>query len=144
MDINKDTLRPFHLAFPVYDIQEAKEWYIETLGCKIGRESKTWVDFNFFGHQLVAHLVSANEEKVFTNRVDGERVPSRHFGVILTDNEWKKLVARLQENNLKFTIQPQTRFSGKSGEQSTFFIEDPFGNALEFKAFQNDDDIFAV
>ena len=103
-----------------------------------------WIDFNFFGHQLVVHLVPANEEKVFTNRVDGDKVSSRHFGVILTDNEWKKLVTRLQEENLKFTIQPQTRFSVKAGEQSTFFIEDPFGNALEFKAFQNNDDIFAV
>ena len=139
-----EKLRPFHLAIPVSNLNLAKNWYGSNLGCSLGRQTVEWIDFNFFGHQLVVHLVPANEEKVFTNRVDGEKVPSRHFGVILTDNEWKKLVNRLQEKNLKFTIQPQTRFSGKAGEQSTFFIEDPFGNALEFKAFQNDDDIFAV
>ena len=139
-----EKLRPFHLAIPVSNLNLAKNWYGSILGCSLGRQTVEWIDINFFGHQLVVHLVPANEEKVFTNRVDGEKVPSRHFGVILTDNEWKKLVTRLQEKNLKFTIQPQTRFSGKAGEQSTFFIEDPFGNALEFKAFQNDDDIFAV
>ena len=139
-----EKLRPFHLAIPVSNLNLAKNWYGSILGCSLGRQTVEWIDINFFGHQLVVHLVPANEEKVFTNRVDGEKVSSRHFGVILTDNEWKKLVTRLQEKNLKFTIQPQTRFSGKAGEQSTFFIEDPFGNALEFKAFQNDDDIFAV
>ena len=139
-----EKLRPFHLAIPVSNLNLAKNWYGSILGCSLGRQSVEWIDINFFGHQLVVHLVPVNEEKVFTNRVDGEKVPSRHFGVILTDNEWKKLVTRLQEKNIKFTIQPQTRFSGKAGEQSTFFIEDPFGNALEFKAFQNDDDIFAV
>ena len=139
-----EKLRPFHLVIPVSNLNLAKNWYGSILGCSLGRQTVEWIDINFFGHQLVVHLVPANEEKVFTNRVDGEKVSSRHFGVILTDNEWKKLVTRLQEKNLKFTIQPQTRFSGKAGEQSTFFIEDPFGNALEFKAFQNDDDIFVV
>ena len=139
-----EKLRPFHLAIPVSNLNLAKNWYGSILGCSLGRQTVEWIDINFFGHQLVVHLVPVNEEKVFTNRVDGEKVPSRHFGVILTHNELKKLVNRLQEKNLQFTIQPQTRFSGKAGEQSTFFIEDPFGNALEFKAFQNDDDIFAV
>ena len=139
-----EKLCPFHLAIPVTNLNLAKNWYGSILGCSLGRQTVEWIDINFFGHQLVVHLVPVNEEKVFTNRVDGEKVPSRHFGVILTDNEWKKLVTRLQEKNLKFTIQPQTRFSGKAGEQSTFFIEDPFGNVLEFKAFQNDDDIFSV
>ena len=139
-----EKLRPFHLAIPVSNLNLAKNWYRSNLGCSLGRQTVEWIDIDFFGHQLVVHLVPVNEEKVFTNRVDGEKVPSRHFGVILTDNEWKKLVTRLQEKNLKFTIQPQTRFSGKAGKQSTFFIEDPFGNALEFKAFQNDDDIFSV
>ena len=139
-----EKLRPFHLAIPLSNLNLAKNWYGSILGCSLCHQTVEWIDINFFGHQLVVHLVPANEEKVFTNRVDGEKVSSRHFGVILTDNEWKKLVTRLQEKNLKFTIQPQTRFSVKAGEQSTFFIEDPFGNALEFKAFQNDDNIFPV
>ena len=139
-----EKLRPFHLAIPVSNLNLAKNWYGSILGCSLGRQTVEWIDINFFGHQLVVHLVPVNEEKVFTNQVDGEKVPSRHFGVILTHNEWKKLVNRLQEKNLKFTIQPQTRFSGKAGEQSTFFIEDPFGNALEFKAFKDDDEMFAV
>lgn len=114
------------------------------LGCTTGRTTAKWIDFNFFGHQLVAHLVPANDDGTVASRVDGEMVPSRHFGVILTQRDWKKLVTHLQKNNIEFIIQPQTRFSGKKGEQSIFFIEDPFGSALEFKAFLNDEEIFAV
>ena len=139
-----EQLRPFHLAIPVNNLSIAKKWYGNVLGCATGRITTKWIDFNFFGHQLVAHLVPANDSKTVTNRVDGEMVPSRHFGVTLTPGAWKKLVTHLQGNNIEFIIQPQTRFSGKTGEQSTFFIEDPFGNALEFKAFKDDDEMFAV
>ena len=139
-----EKLRPFHLAIPVSNLNLAKKWYGTILGCSLGRQTVEWIDFNFFGHQLVVHLAPTKEEKVFNNRMNGKKVPSRHFGVILTAEEWKKLATRLKKKNLKFIIQPQTRFSGQTGEQSTFFIEDPFGNALEFKAFRNDDQIFAV
>ena len=139
-----EQLRPFHLAIPVNNLSIAKKWYGKVLGCATGRITAKWIDFNFFGHQLVAHLVPANDARAVTNRVDGEMVPSRHFGVLLTLGSWKKLVTHLQGNNIEFIIQPQTRFSGKTGEQSTFFIEDPFGNALEFKAFKDDDEMFAV
>ena len=139
-----EQLRPFHLAIPVNNLSIAKKWYGKVLGCATGRITAKWIDFIFFGHQLVAHLVPANDARTVTSRVDGEMVPSRHFGVILTLGAWKKLVTHLQGNNIEFIIQPQTRFSGKTGEQSTFFIEDPFGNALEFKAFKDDDEMFAV
>ena len=139
-----EQLRPFHLAIPVNNLSIAKKWYGKVMGCTTGRITSKWIDFNFFGHQLVAHFVPANDARTVTSRVDGEMVPSRHFGVILTPGAWKKLVTRLQGNNIEFIIQPQTRFSGKPGEQSTFFIEDPFGNALEFKAFKDDDEMFAV
>ena len=139
-----EQLRPFHLAIPVNNLSIAKKWYGKVLGCTTGRITAKWIDFNFFSHQLVTHLVPANDARTVTSRVDGEKIPSRHFGVILTPGAWKKLVTHLQGNNIEFIIQPQTRFSGKTGEQSTFFIEDPFGNALEFKAFKDDDEMFAV
>ena len=139
-----EQLSPFHLAIPVNNLSIAKKWYGKVLGCATGRITAKWIDFNFFDHQLVAHLVPADDARNVTNPVDGEMVPSRHFGVILTPGAWKNLVTHLQGNNIEFIIQPQTRFSGKTGEQSTFFIEDPFGNALEFKAFKDDDEMFAV
>ena len=139
-----EQLRPFHLAIPVNNLSIAKKWYGKVLGCTTGRLTTKWIDFNFYGHQLVAHLVPANDARTVTSRVDGKMVPSRHFGVLLTLGAWKKLVTHLQGNNIEFIIQPQTRFSGKMGEQSTFFIVDPFGNALEFKAFKDDDEMFAV
>ena len=139
-----EQLRPFHLAIPVNNLSIAKKWYGKVMGCTTGRITAKWIDFNFFGHQLVTHLVPANDPRPITNRVDEEKIPSRHFGVILTHEVWKELVTLLQGNNIEFIIQPQIRFSGKTGEQSTFFIEDPFGNALEFKAFKDDDEMFAV
>ena len=139
-----EQLCPFHLAITVNNLSIAKKWYGKVLGCATGRITAKWIDFNFFGHQLVAHLVPANDARAVTSWVDGEMVPSRHFGVILTPEAWKKLATQLQGNNIEFIIQPQTRFSGKMGEQSTFFIEDPFGNALEFKAFKDNDEMFAV
>ncbi len=135
-------LRPFHLAFPVLDLEEARDFYVNTLGCSIGRESDQWIDFNLYGHQVVAHL-SPNEIKDESrNQVDGDEVPVRHFGVILENNEWKKLVDRLKTKGEDFLIEPRVRFEGKSGEQRTLFILDPSGNALEFKSFAHDGHIF--
>ena len=135
-------LRPFHLAFPILELEEARDYYVNTLGCSIGRESDQWIDFNLYGHQVVAHL-SPNEIKDESrNQVDGDEVPVRHFGVILENNEWQKLVDRLKTKGEDFLIEPRVRFEGKSGEQRTLFILDPSGNALEFKSFAHDGHIF--
>ena len=135
-------LRPFHLAFPVLDLEEARDFYVNTLGCSIGRESDQWIDLNLYGHQIVAHL-SPNEIKDESrNQVDGDAVPVRHFGVILENNEWQKLVDRLKTKGEDFLIEPRVRFEGKSGEQRTLFILDLSGNALEFKSFAHDGHIF--
>jgi extradiol dioxygenase family protein len=135
-------LRPFHLAFPVVDLEKARDFYLNTLGCSMGRESDQWIDFNLYGHQIVAHL-SPNEIKDESrNQVDGDEVPVRHFGVILENNEWQKLVDRLKTKGEDFLIEPRVRFEGKSGEQRTLFILDPSGNALEFKSFAHDGHIF--
>ena len=134
-------LRPFHLAFPVSNLKRSLQWYTKILGCSIGRKAKEWIDFNLYGHQIVAHL--SNELNLSkTNIVDGEKIPIRHFGVILTYNKWDELVKRLEKENIKFLIKPQIRFKGVKGEQKTFFIKDPDGNALEFKTFKNDSNIF--
>ena len=135
------TLRPFHLAFPISDIKEAKKWYTEILGCSVGREAERWIDFNFFGHQISAHL-SDSSDSVTHNRVDSKKIPSRHFGIILTPLDWDILAQRLTELKIKFKVEPYTRFKGEKGEQSTLFIEDPSGNCLEFKSFKNDEMIF--
>ena len=136
-----DKIRPFHLAFPVKDLKEAKKWYCNVLGCTVGRESSDWIDVNLFGHQVVAHL-SSNKNNCESNEVDGDNVPVRHFGVILKPREWKQLKISLEEKNIKFLIKPNTRFKGLKGEQYTLFILDPSGNALEFKSFKNDSMIF--
>ena len=137
----KDKIRPFHLAFPVYNIDITIEWYVNILHCSIGRQSRLWVDFDFFGHQIVGHLVK-NIEQNQTNEVDDNDIPSRHFGIILTIEEWEKLSNQLKSKNIKFEIEPHTRFKNKSGEQYTMFIKDPSGNFLEFKAFEDDKYIF--
>jgi extradiol dioxygenase family protein len=136
------TLRPFHLAFPVRDIAATKRFYVERLGCRVGREDARWIDFDFHGHQLSAHVTDSAEVGA-TNLVDGEDVPVRHFGVILTMPEWQALAARLRAAGVEFLIEPQLRFAGKAGEQATMFLLDPSGNALEFKAFADDAAIFA-
>jgi extradiol dioxygenase family protein len=136
-------LRPFHLAFPVRDIAEARKFYGELLGCGEGRSAEHWVDFDFFGHQVVAHL--APEEcgtKAFSS-VDDHQVPAKHFGVILSIPAWKALAEKLIAAGTKFIIEPYVRFEGEVGEQHTMFFLDPSGNALEFKAFANDSAIFA-
>ena len=132
----------FHLAFPVRDLAEARRFYGELLGCAEGRSSEEWVDFDFYGHQIVAHL-SAPESKSATNPVDGENVPVRHFGVILTLGEWETLTQKLRAAQVSFIIEPQIRFKGQPGEQATCFFRDPSGNALELKAFADDASVFA-
>ena len=135
-------LRPFHLAIPVYDINQTKDWYIKYLKCKVGRESKEWIDFNFFGHQLTAHLTKKTELKLKSNIVDTKNIPISHFGIILKYNEWLSLSEWLIKLNTDFIINPYTRFKGKVGEQSTMFITDPSNNYLEFKSFKSDSNIF--
>jgi extradiol dioxygenase family protein len=137
-------LRPFHLAFPVDDLDAARRFYTEVLGCSVGRTSERWIDFDFFGHQITAHLVTAGDGSAPDSTVDGDRVPVRHFGVILSRPDWDALAARLQGMGTDFLIQPRVRFRGEPGEQATLFLRDPGGNALEFKAFQDDAGIFAT
>tara|TARA_B100001996_G_C18616029_1_gene575776 strand:+ start:845 stop:1258 length:414 start_codon:yes stop_codon:yes gene_type:complete len=136
-------MRPFHLAFPVDNLEKTREFYTKILGCKEGRSSDRWIDFDMFGHQVVAHLVDSLEETQ-TNPVDGDDVPASHFGVILDLEDWEKLSNRLNKIDMKFIIEPHVRFKGEAGEQATMFFLDPCGNALEFKAFKSDDMIFAT
>jgi extradiol dioxygenase family protein len=136
------TLRPFHLAFPVHDLGEARAFYGELLGCKEGRSDKEWVDFDFYGHQIVAHLSDQSAPKA-ANTVDGDAVPVPHFGVVLAMNDWRKLAARLEEAGVEFVIAPTVRFAGQRGEQATMFFCDPSGNAIEMKAFADDANLFA-
>lgn len=134
----------FHLAFPVTDLEQARSFYGETLGCSTGRESDRWIDFNFFGHQLVAHLVLPEDHPAAaTNAVDGHAVPASHFGVILDWAVYEEFVARLEAAKAEFVIEPCLRFEGRRGEQTTLFIRDPSNNYLEFKAFRDLDMLFA-
>ena len=133
----------FHLAFPVRDLAEARAFYGGLLGCAEGRSSDDWVDFDLAGHQIVAHLAPAETGAAATSAVDGEAVPVRHFGVILAPAAWRALAARLRAAGAQFLIEPQVRFAGEAGEQSTMFVLDPSGNALEFKAFADEAMIFA-
>lgn len=135
-------IRPFHLAIPVHDLEIAREFYGDILGCSTGRESKNWIDFNFFGHQLVTHLDKNMNISDSTNTVDGDRVPVPHFGIILKRKDWYTLAHNLSSSNIDFIIEPRTRFKNNTGEQSTMFIKDPSGNALEFKSFHDDGHIF--
>lgn len=136
-------LRPFHLAFPVTDLETTRHFYETILGCSVGRTSTTWIDFNFFGHQLTAHLCPDPTQSIATNPVDGKDVPMRHWGVILEMEQWQKLSEKLQQQGISFVIEPYIRFKGEVGEQATMFFLDPSGNALEFKAFAQDAAIFA-
>ena len=135
-------MRPFHLAFPVDNLDTTREFYTNVLGCKEGRSSDRWIDFDMYGHQVVAHLIDSME-KVETNPVDGDDVPASHFGVILTMEDWNSLSSRLKESGQEFIIEPHIRFKGEPGEQATMFFLDPCGNAIEFKAFNDDKQIFA-
>ena len=136
-------MRPFHLAFPVTDLKKTKDFYISILNCQLGRSSDQWIDFNLYGHQVVAHLVD-NSNHVSANYVDGDEVPASHFGVILEMSQWEELKNRLIQYGIQFIIEPKIRFQGEAGEQATMFFLDPCGNALEFKAFKNDNQIFAT
>lgn len=136
-------IQPFHLAFPIRDIEETRIFYQDLLGCEIGRSTEKWIDFNFFGHQLSAHVKPEELTQAKANQVDGKNVPVRHFGVVLSWEDWQTLADKLKENKLDFIIEPYIRFKGEVGEQATMFFLDPSGNALEFKAFQDPTQIFA-
>ena len=133
----------FHLTFAVTDIEATREFYPEKRGCRVGRSAERWIDFYFFGHQVSAHLVDDVRSPVETNPVDGEKVSSRHFGVILEWNDWHTMKNRLEADGTDFIIAPTTRFAGQVGEQATMFFRDPSGNALEFKTFRDISMIFA-
>lgn len=136
-------IQPFHLAIPVTNLELCRTFYRDVLQCKEGRSSDHWVDFNFFGHQLVIHQKEDFQPQRISNPVDGHDVPVPHFGVVLTWEDWHQLSERLQANGTQFIIEPTTRFRGKPGEQATMFFNDPEGNALEFKAFKNMRQLFA-
>jgi hypothetical protein len=133
----------FHLAFPVTSLEKARAFYGRLLGCREGRSAPDWVDFDFYGHQIVAHLAPDEAGHKSTNAVDGDNVPVRHFGAILPLDEWERLAARLRAAGQTFVIEPHVRFKGEVGEQATMFLLDPCGNALEFKAFKDIGRLFA-
>jgi len=138
------TLSPFHLAFPVDDLEAARRFYGELLGCPEGRSADHWIDFDQRGHQIVAHLAPQAAPRRSSNPVDGEEVPVPHFGLVLSMDEWSALADRLQEANVDFVIEPSIRFEGEPGEQATMFLLDPAGNALEFKAMADPAKLFAT
>jgi extradiol dioxygenase family protein len=136
-------LPPFHLAFPVDDLAAARSFYGGLLGCPEGRSSAQWIDFDFFGHQIVAHLDPGMTARPHHNEVDGEHVPVPHFGAVLTMAEWRALADRLEAAGIDFVIAPTVRFAGQPGEQATMFFRDPSGNALEIKAMADSAKLFA-
>ncbi len=136
-------MQPFHLAIPVSNLEKCRTFYRDTLGCNEGRSSDHWVDFDFFGHQLVIHFKASEEKEAHTNPVDGKAVPVPHFGVVLTWDDFQEFSSNLKQKGINFIIEPYTRFEGEVGEQATMFFNDPSGNALEFKAFKNIDQLFA-
>lgn len=133
----------FHLAIPVLDLGAAKDFYINILGCSKGRSSAKWIDFNFYGHQLVCHEVKQSINKNM-NDVDGNNIPVPHFGIILDWREFHSLSTDLQSKNINFIIEPTIRFKGKVGEQAIMFLKDPSDNAIEFKSFKNNDEVFNI
>ncbi len=137
-------LPPFHLAFPVTSLADARAFYGKLLGCREGRSSDSWVDFDFRGHQIVAHLAPQEVPAAAAHDVDGDQVPVRHFGLVLAMDEWHALADRLRAAGTKFVIEPHVRFVGQPGEQATMFLLDPSGNALEFKAFADRAQLFAT
>lgn len=140
-----DQLQPFHLAFPVDDLEAARRFYVGAIGCGLGRSSARWIDFNLFGHQVVAHLVDRGElPSSNVNPVDGDHVPVPHFGIVLEWRCWHELADRLRGQGVDFVIEPRVRFVGMPGEQATMFFLDPAGNALEFKSFRDRGQLFAT
>ena len=137
------TMPPFHLAFPVHDLAAARAFYGDLLGCREGRSAARWVDFDFFGHQLVAHLAPGATPGAHENAVDGHDVPVPHFGAVLAMEDWRRLARRLRAAGVDFVIEPTVRFAGEVGEQATMFFRDPSGNAIEVKAMRNPGHLFA-
>lgn len=133
----------FHLAFPVNDLDAAREFYGGLLGCEEGRSSERWIDFNLYGHQIVAHLAEGSNGVRASNDVDADHVPVPHFGIVMQMDKWRELAERLRASGVKFVIEPKIRFAGEVGEQATMFFLDPSGNALEFKAFNDFSQVFA-
>jgi uncharacterized protein len=133
----------FHLAFPVHDLAAAREFYSGVLGCEEGRSSDRWIDFNLYGHQIVAHLAEDGSGVKASNPVDADDVPVPHFGIVLPMDEWRELANRLKARGIEFVIEPKIRFAGEVGEQATMFFLDPSGNALEFKSFADFSQVFA-
>jgi len=133
----------FHLAFPVHDLDAAREFYGGVLECEEGRSSERWIDYNLFGHQIVAHLAPESAGVRAENDVDADHVPVPHFGIVLPMDEWKTFAEKLKSKGVKFVIEPKVRFEGQVGEQATMFFLDPSGNALEFKAFNDFSQVFA-
>ena len=140
---DQHAIPPFHLAFEVHCLEATREFYSGLLECVEARSSERWVDFNFFGHQISAHLVEVNMNATAHNVVDGDAVPARHFGAVLDWSHWQSLKVRLQVHKVPFIIEPRIRFEGEVGEQATMFIRDPSGNALEFKSFRDPARLFA-
>ena len=136
------SLQPFHLAFPVNELEKTKVFYTQTLGCTLGRSSDSWIDFNLFGHQVVAHLNPEELTKTQTSSVDGKEVPVRHFGIVLEWNQWHIFSDKLKQKGVEFLIEPYIRFENEAGEQATMFFLDPSGNALEFKSFKDPEMLF--
>lgn len=143
LSTNPGLLSPFHVAFPVHDLQLARAFYGGMLGCPEGRSAEDWVDFNFHGHQIVAHLAPEETGQAQRNAVDSHGVPVRHFGIVLPMAEWESLAERLRAKGVQFLIEPYIRFKGQPGEQATMFFLDPSGNALEIKAFSDITRLFA-
>ncbi|QHC36321.1 VOC family protein [Komagataeibacter xylinus] len=143
MTATAKNIPPFHLAFPVDNLETARAFYGEAMGCPEGRSSSEWVDFNFFGHQIVAHMADCSQNRLHHSSVDDHAVPVPHFGAVLGLEEWEKLAEKLKAAGTKFVIEPYIRFKGQPGEQATMFFFDPFGNAIEIKAFANLDNLFA-
>ncbi|MAK61107.1 MAG: glyoxalase [Ponticaulis sp.] len=137
------SMPPFHLAFPVHDLSAARAFYGDLLGCPEGRSSDEWVDFDFYGHQIVAHMAPEECSPPSANAVDGKNVPVRHFGLVLNMEQWHALAEKLKAADTNFLIEPYIRFKGEPGEQATMFFLDPSGNALEFKAFADRNQLFA-
>lgn len=142
-DTATQSLSPFHLAFPVHDLDAARRFYGEVLGCPEGRSSDHWIDFDFYGHQIVAHLVPGEPARSDANAVDGHEVPVPHFGVVLSMPQWREMADRLVARGTEFVIEPYIRFQGQPGEQGTLFFRDPSGNAIEIKGFADRSSLFA-
>ncbi len=136
-------MHPFHLAFPVDNLQDARAFYGGLLGCPEGRSSDEWIDFNLFGHQIVAHLADGEAKNDVHSDADGKKVPVRHFGIVLSMSEWEAMADKLKKAGIQFVIEPYIRFKGEVGEQATMFFLDPSGNAIEFKAMAHPDRLFA-